>query len=137
LPGFRSLYEGSFLSARKNLVFVGGTGTGKSHLAIAIAARAVRNGSRARFYNLVDLANLLEQEKLAGKGGVLAARLSRLDIVVLDELGYLPFSKKQRTTSVPSPLQALRANIGTDHDEPDVWRMGPGLRGRQDDHGAP
>jgi len=89
----RSLYEGSFLSARKNLVFVGGTGTGKSHLAIAIAARAVRNGARARFYNLVDLANLLEQEKLAGKGGVLAARLSRLDIVVLDELGYLPFSK--------------------------------------------
>jgi DNA replication protein DnaC len=89
----RSLYEGSFLSARKNLVFVGGTGTGKSHLAIAIAARAVRNGSRARFYNLVDLANLLEQEKLAGKGGILAARLSRLDIVVLDELGYLPFSK--------------------------------------------
>ena len=85
----------------------------------------------------MDLANLLEQEKLAGKGGVLAARLSRLDIVVLDELGYLPFSKKQRTTSVPSPLQALRANIGTDHDEPDVWRMGPGLRGRQDDHGAP
>ena len=75
------------------MVFVGGTGTGKSHLAIAIAARAVRNGSRARFYNLVDLANLLEQEKLAGKGGVLAARLSRLDIVVLDELGYLPFSK--------------------------------------------
>ena len=89
----RALYEGSFLSARKNLVFVGGTGTGKSHLAIAIAARAVRNGARARFYNLLDLANLLEQDKLAGKGGALAARLSRLDIVVLDELGYLPFSK--------------------------------------------
>jgi len=89
----RSLYEGSFLSARKNLIFVGGTGTGKSHLAIAIASRAVRSGARARFYNLVDLANLLEQEKLAGKGGALAARLSRLDIVVLDELGYLPFSK--------------------------------------------
>ena len=89
----RPLYDGSFLPARRNLVFVGGTGTGKSHLAIAIAARAVRNGARARFYNLVDLANLLEQEKLAGKGGALAARLSRLDIVVLDELGYLPFSK--------------------------------------------
>lgn len=89
----RALYEGGFITARKNLVFVGGTGTGKTHLAVAIAARAVRNGARARFYNLVDLANLLEQEKLAGRGGTFAARLSRLDIVVLDELGYLPFSK--------------------------------------------
>jgi DNA replication protein DnaC len=89
----RTLYEGSFLAARKNLIFIGGTGTGKSHLAIAVASRAVRNGARARFYNLVDLSNILEQEKLAGHGGALAARLSRLDIVVLDELGYLPFSK--------------------------------------------
>ncbi|WP_449246442.1 IS21-like element helper ATPase IstB [Desulfarculus baarsii] len=89
----RALYEGGFIAARKNLVFVGGTGTGKTHLAVAIAARAVRTGARARFYNLVDLANLLEQEKLAGRGGAIAARLSRLDIVVLDELGYLPFSK--------------------------------------------
>ena len=89
----RSLYEGSFLAERKNIVFVGGTGTGKTHLAIAIAGRAVRDGVRARFFNLVDLANLLEQEKLAGKGGGLASRLSRTDIVVLDELGYLPFSR--------------------------------------------
>ena len=89
----RSLYEGSFLEARKNIVFVGGTGTGKTHLAIAIAGQAVRNGARARFFNLVDLANLLEQEKLAGKGGRLANQLCRTDIVVLDELGYLPFSR--------------------------------------------
>ena len=89
----RSLYDGSFLAGHKNIVFVGGTGTGKTHLAIAIAARAVRKGARARFFNLVDLANLLEQEKLAGKGGRLANQLSRTDIVVLDELGYLPFSR--------------------------------------------
>ena len=89
----RSLYEGSFLEARKNIVFVGGTGTGKTHLAIAIAGQAVRNGARARFFNLVDLANILEQEKLAGKGGRLANQLCRTDIVVLDELGYLPFSR--------------------------------------------
>lgn len=92
-PHIRALYEGSFLADRKNIVLVGGTGTGKTHLAIAIAGRAVRNGLRARFFNLVDLANLLEQEKLAGKGGCLANRLSRTDIVVLDELGYLPFSR--------------------------------------------
>jgi DNA replication protein DnaC len=89
----RSLYDGSFLLTRSNIVFVGGTGTGKTHLAIAIAASAVRRGARARFYNLLDLANLLEQEKLAGKGGALVARLSRMDLVVLDELGYLPFSR--------------------------------------------
>lgn len=89
----RSLYEGTFISSRSNVFLIGGTGSGKTHLAIAIASRAVRDGARARFYNLVDLVNQLEQEKLAGKGGRLSARLSQMDIVVLDELGYLPFSK--------------------------------------------
>jgi DNA replication protein DnaC len=89
----RALYEGGFLEARRNIIFIGGTGTGKSHLAIAIAARMVRNGARARFYNLVDLSNELEQEKMNGRGGKLTARLARFDLVVLDELGYLPFSK--------------------------------------------
>ncbi len=89
----RSLYEGDFLDDHTNLIFVGGTGTGKTHLAIAIAAQVVRTGSKARFYNLVDLANELEQEKLAGLAGKLTARLVRFDLVILDELGYLPFSK--------------------------------------------
>ena len=89
----RSLYEGSCIRSGTNLFLIGGTGTGKTHLAIAIASRAVRDGARARFYNLVDLVNQLEQEKLAGRGGRLSARLSQMDIVVLDELGYLPFSK--------------------------------------------
>jgi DNA replication protein DnaC len=92
-PQIRSLYEGDFLEQGVNLIFVGGTGTGKTHLAIAIAANLVRKGSRVRFYNLVDLANDLEQEKLAGNGGKLIGRLLRFDLVVLDELGYLPFSK--------------------------------------------
>ena len=89
----RSLYEGEFLADHTNLIFVGGTGTGKTHMAIALAAHAVRNGSKARFYNLVDLANELEQEKLAGLAGKITARLVRFDLVILDELGYLPFSK--------------------------------------------
>jgi len=89
----RSLYGGSFIERCTNLIFVGGTGTGKTHLSIAIAAHAVRNGYRAKFYNLVDLANALEQEKMEGNGGKIAAMLSRFDLVVLDELGYLPFSK--------------------------------------------
>jgi len=89
----RSLYEGSFLDDHVNLIFVGGTGTGKTHLAIAIAAKVVREGARAKFYNLVDLSNELEREKLSGNGGKITDKLTRFDLVILDELGYLPFSK--------------------------------------------
>ncbi len=62
-------------------------------MAIAIARQIVRSGQRCRYFNLVDLVNQLEQEKLLGRGGRLAASLARVDLVVLDELGYLPFSK--------------------------------------------
>ncbi len=90
----RSLYTGQFIEQQRNIVFVGGTGTGKTHLATAIASQAIRSGYRAKFFNLVDLANQLEQEKLNDKGGRLADRLARYtELVVLDELGYLPFSK--------------------------------------------
>jgi DNA replication protein DnaC len=89
----RALYEGRFLGSQSNVILVGGTGTGKTHLAIAIARQAIRSGKRGRYFNLVDLVNQLEQEKLAGRGGKLATSLARLDLVVLDELGYLPFSK--------------------------------------------
>ena len=89
----RTLYEGQFLATQSNVILVGGTGTGKTHLAIAIARQMIRNGKRCSYYNLVDLVNQLEQEKLQGRGGKLAGNLSRVDLVVLDELGYLPFSK--------------------------------------------
>ena len=91
-PRLKSLAEGAFLTPRTNVILVGGTGTGKTHLAIALARQAIRDGHRARFYNLLDLVNQLEAEKLAGKGGRIAEALTRLDLVVLDELGYLPFS---------------------------------------------
>jgi len=90
----RTLYTGAFIEQQRNIIFVGGTGTGKTHLATAIASQAIRSGYRAKFFNLVDLANQLEQEKLNDKGGRLADRLARYtELVVLDELGYLPFSK--------------------------------------------
>ena len=89
----RTLYEGQFLASQTNVILVGGTGTGKTHLAISIARQVVRSGKRCRYFNLVDLVNQLEQEKLQGRGGKLAVSLSRFDLVVLDELGYLPFSK--------------------------------------------
>jgi DNA replication protein DnaC len=88
----RSLYTGAFLAARRNIVAVGGTGTGKTHLALAITAAVVRAGARGRFFNTVDLVNRLEEEARIGKAGALAGQLARLDLVVLDELGYLPFA---------------------------------------------
>ena len=89
----RSLHEGRFLTTTSNIILVGGTGTGKTHLAIAMARQAIKNGKKGRFFNVVDLVNQLEQEKLAGRGGKMAESLARLDLIVLDELGYLPFSK--------------------------------------------
>ncbi|MER9200725.1 ATP-binding protein, partial [Mesorhizobium sp. M0933] len=68
------------------------TGTGKSHLAIAIARALIRNGSRGRFFNVVNLVNRLETEHRGGKQGRIADYLTRLDFV-FDELGYLPFAQ--------------------------------------------
>lgn len=87
------LYEGDFIKKARNIILIGGPGTGKTHISIAISSRAIRNGCSVRFFNLVDLANLLEKEKTAGNAGKIARQLEKKDIVVLDELGYLPFSK--------------------------------------------
>lgn len=89
----RELYSGQFLDDAHNLIFIGGTGTGKTHLAIAIAAHCIRTGRKSRFFSVIDLVNQLELEKHQGRAGSLANRLSHVDLVVLDELGYLPFSQ--------------------------------------------
>jgi DNA replication protein DnaC len=87
------LAGGGFIAQQRNAVLVGGTGTGKSHLAIAIARSCIRGGARGRFYNVVDLVNRLETETRAGRQGRLADHLTRMDFIVLDELGYLPFAQ--------------------------------------------
>jgi DNA replication protein DnaC len=89
----QDLAGGGFLAHERNVVLVGGTGTGKTHLAIAIARACIRNGARGRFFNVVDLVNKLEAEGRAGRQGRMADYLSRMDFIILDELGYLPFAQ--------------------------------------------
>lgn len=87
----RQLATGAFMEEAHNLILVGGTGTGKTHCAIALGISAIHAGKRVRFYNAVDLVNQLEREKSQGRAGALARHLSQMDAVILDELGYLPF----------------------------------------------
>ena len=85
------LASAAFMEVAHNLILVGGTGTGKSHLATAIGVAAIHQGKRVRFFNAVDLVNQLEREKSLGRAGYLAKQLCLVDAVILDELGYLPF----------------------------------------------
>lgn len=90
----RTLHGGKFIEAAHNVVLIGGPGTGKTHLATAIGIEAIqRHGNRVRFFSTVELVNALEQEKEQGKAGQIAHRLVYTDLVILDELGYLPFSQ--------------------------------------------
>ena len=91
-PLVRELATGAFLEGKRNVVLVGGTGTVKSHLAVAITRACIRNGTRARCYDVVELVNHLEAEARDGRQRRTAELLCRRDLVVLDELGYLPFA---------------------------------------------
>ena len=89
-----TLAELAFTESAQNVVLVGGPGTGKPHLATAIGVSGVaRHGKRVRFYSTVNLVTALEQAKAQGKAGRIALSLLRMDLVILDELGYLPFSQ--------------------------------------------
>jgi DNA replication protein DnaC len=89
----RDLATGDFLDHQRNLVLIGGTGTGKTHLAVSIARACIRIGRRGRFFNVVDLVNKLDAEARAERQGRTADLISRLDFLILDELGYLPFAQ--------------------------------------------
>ena len=85
------LSRSEFTDQANNLIFIGGTGTGKTHLATALGIHAIHQGKRVRFYNAFDLVNLLIKEQQEGKQGRLARIMQPLDAVIFDELGYLPF----------------------------------------------
>jgi DNA replication protein DnaC len=89
----KDLAAGEFTALAHNLILIGGTGTGKTHLSIALGTAQVHLGKRVRFFNVVDLVNTLVKEQAAGNPGQMARRLVQVDVVVLDELGYMPFPK--------------------------------------------
>lgn len=89
-----SLYCCEFMEACQNIVLVGGPGTGKTHIATALGVQAIeQHHKRVRFLSTIELVNLLEKEKMDGKQGRAANRLMHADLIILDELGYLPFSQ--------------------------------------------
>ena len=131
----QQLASAAFMETAHNLILVGGTGTGKTHLATALGVAAIHLGKRVRFFNAVDLVNQLEREKQQGKAGNMARQLVQIDAVILDELGYLAVPSLRRRVALPPDQPALRKDLADRHHQFVFCRMGDGFWRRQNDHG--
>ncbi len=129
----RELNDGGFVHSLRNAVLLGGTGTGKTHLAVAITANCIRNGAKARFFNVVDLVNRLEADARDGKAGRLADQLA--DRSAGPRRARLPaLRQKRRAIIIPSHQPALRTNLGNRHHEPVLQGMAVDLHRPENDN---
>ena len=132
-----TLATAAFMETAQNLILVGGTGTGKTHVATALGVATIHQHKRVRFYNAVDLVNQLELEKQQGKAGNMARQLAQADAVILDELGYLPFPASGGALlfhllsirSTKGEVESQSRTICSDH-------SGPSCAGRTDRPGG-
>jgi DNA replication protein DnaC len=87
------LHRCEFMDDAQNVILIGGPDTGKALVATGLGIQAIEHQRRkVRFFSTIELVNAFEQEKAKGKAGQIAEGLTKLDLVILDELGYLPFN---------------------------------------------
>jgi len=91
-PLLRKLADGGYIDVAETVIFMGEPGTGKTHLATALGVSAANQGRRVRFVSLGRLANELIEAKNSQNLSRIIGRYARIDLLILDELGYLPLS---------------------------------------------
>lgn len=89
-----NLAQGEYISKHENLILMGNSGTGKTHLAISLGLTACQQGKRVRFFTAAGLINQLTEAQAALRLSQVQAGLARIDLLIIDEIGYVPFSKK-------------------------------------------